>query len=109
MTHGILREARLTPATPWPMQGFLSSAEKRIVDSATLATNWLPKAVLDRIHRYAGLGWEPRIRYGREACFLLAVAIGRLPIVVLRATREEFSELRSAALVEWKRSARMKS
>ena len=70
--------------------------------------NALPKPVLDRIRRYAQEGREPRARYGHDACVLMAFAIGQAPVVILRSTRREFAEIRSAALVEWMRAARTK-
>jgi hypothetical protein len=69
------------------------------------AASGLPKPVLDRIHRYAKEGWAPRTRYGHDGCLLLASSMGRVPVVILRSTRKEFSEIRSAALVEWMRFA----
>ena len=69
----------------------------------------LPRPVLDRIRRYAQEGREPRARYGSDSCMLLAVAMGQPSVVILRTTRREFTEIRSAALVEWMRVARLKT
>jgi RNA:NAD 2'-phosphotransferase (TPT1/KptA family) len=69
----------------------------------------LPKPVLDRIRRYAKEGREPRARYGHDGCALLAFANGQLPVVILRSSRKDFTETRSAALVEWTRAARSKA
>jgi hypothetical protein len=68
----------------------------------------LPRPVLDRIRRYAQEGRQPLARYGADSCMLLAVAMGKPNVVILRSTRREFTEIRSAALVEWTRVARMK-
>jgi len=65
--------------------------------------------VLDRIHRYAKEGREPLARYEPDGCLLLAIATGQLPVVVLRSSREEFTEIRSAALLEWLRAAQLKT
>ena len=73
------------------------------------AVSSLPKPVLDRIRRYAQEGREPRARYGHDECLLMAFANGQTPVVILRSTRREFAEIRSAALVEWMRAARMKT
>jgi len=64
----------------------------------------LTRPVLDRIRRYAKEGWEPHARYGHDSCLLVAVANGQIPVVILRSARKEFSELRSAAMVEWLRA-----
>jgi hypothetical protein len=85
------------------------SADKRPVRVAKPAPGLLPKAVLDRIHRYAREGREPLARYEPDGCLLLAIATGQLPIVVLRSTREAFGEIRSAALLEWLRAAQLES
>jgi hypothetical protein len=69
----------------------------------------LPRPVLDRIRRYAQEGREPRARYGQDSCMLEAVAMGQPNVVILRTTRREFTEIRSAALVEWMRAARTKT
>jgi hypothetical protein len=66
----------------------------------------LTKPVLDRIRRYAKEGWQPHARYGRDGCLLVAVAMGQIPVVILRSARNEFSEIRSAAMVEWMRAGR---
>ena len=63
-------------------------------------------AVDDRIRRYAKEGRQPLVRYGQPDCLLLAVAMGQNPVVILRSSREQFTELRSAALIEWVRVAR---
>lgn len=68
----------------------------------------LSKPVLDRIRRYATEGWEPHARYGQDGCTLVAVAMGRIPVVILRSAREQFTELRSAAMVEWLRAGKSK-
>jgi hypothetical protein len=39
---------------------------------------------------------------------LLAVAMGQPSVVILRTTRREFTEIRSAALLEWMRVAGLK-
>lgn len=65
----------------------------------------LPKPVVDRIGRYAKEGRQLRAVFGPEGCRLLAVAGGRIPVVVLRAdTPDQFARLRTAALLEWKRA-----
>jgi hypothetical protein len=84
------------------------SADKRHVRAKT-ALSQLPKVVLDRIHRYAKEGREPLARYEPDGCMLLAIASGQLPVVVLRSTREDFTEIRSAALLEWLRAAQLKT
>jgi hypothetical protein len=68
----------------------------------------LSKPVLDRIRRYAKEGWEPHARYGRDCCLLVAVATGQIPVVILRSARNEFTEIRSAAMIEWMRAGRVK-
>jgi RNA:NAD 2'-phosphotransferase (TPT1/KptA family) len=80
---------------------------KRTIDRQ--AVSRLPKPVIDRIRRYAQEGREPRARYGHDGCFLLAVTNTQAPVVILRSTRQEFPEIRSAALVEWMRAAQVKS
>lgn len=70
------------------------------------AASSLPKPVIDRIRRYALEGREPRARYGHDGCMLMAFAMGQAPVVILRSTRREFAEIRSAALIEWMRAAR---
>jgi hypothetical protein len=85
------------------------SVDKRAVRGAKTPSNPLPKAVLDRIHRYAKEGREPLARYEPDGCQLLAIASGQLPIVVLRSTREDFTQIRSAALVEWLRATQLKA
>jgi hypothetical protein len=69
----------------------------------------LSKPVLDRIRRYATEGWQPHARYGQDECLLVAVAIGQIPVVILRSARDRFGELRSAVMVEWTRATRTKS
>jgi len=65
----------------------------------------LPKPVVDRISRYAKEGRQLRAVFGPEGCRLLAVAGGRIPVVVLRAdTLDQFARLRTAALLEWRRA-----
>ena len=85
------------------------SADKRPVRTVKSAPSLLPKAVLDRIRRYAKEGREPLARYEPDGCLLLAIASGQLPVVVLRSTREDFTEIRSAALVEWLHAAQLKT
>jgi hypothetical protein len=85
------------------------SADKRAVPGPKASLNRLPKAVLDRIRRYAKEGREPLARYEPDGCLLLAISTGQLPVVVLRSTREDFTEIRSAALVEWLRAAQMRT
>jgi hypothetical protein len=72
---------------------------KRMMDT-------LSKPVLDRIRRYAKQGRELHARYGQDCCLLLAVATGQTPVVILRSARDQFTELRRAALVEWMRVGR---
>jgi hypothetical protein len=69
----------------------------------------LSKPVLDRIRRYATDGWEPHARYGQDCCLLVAVTMGRIPVVILRSARDQFTELRSAAMIEWMRAGRTKA
>ncbi len=65
----------------------------------------LPKPVVDRISRYAKEGRELRAVFGPDGCRLLAVAGGCIPVVVLRAdTPDQFAQLRTAALLEWRRA-----
>ena len=85
------------------------SADKRGVPAANANLKLLPKAVLDRIHRYAKEGREPLARYEPDGCLLLAIATGQLPVVVLRSTREDFTKIRSAALIEWLRAAEFRT
>jgi hypothetical protein len=79
------------------------------VGDAALLSNWLPKPVRDRIHRYAKEGREPRVRYSKDGCLLMAVAMNQIPVVILRATKEQFDEMRSAALVEWTKASGRKA
>jgi hypothetical protein len=81
---------------------------KRTLDRHEIGS-MLPRPVLDRIRRYAQEGRQPLARYGQDACMLVAVAMGQPNVVILRTTRREFTEIRSAALVEWMRAARTKS
>ena len=85
------------------------SADRRNVPSTTKALSRLPKPVLDRIRRYATEGREPRARYGHDGCVLVALAMGQPPVVIVRSTRQEFTEVRSAALLEWTRVAHLKT
>jgi hypothetical protein len=67
----------------------------------------LPKPVMDRISRYAGEGRQLRAVFGPEGCRLVAVAAGCVPAVVVQAhTQEEFAQLRTTVLLEWKRASR---
>jgi hypothetical protein len=68
----------------------------------------LSKPVLDRIRRYAKQGRELHARYGQDCCLLVAVAAGQTPVVILRSARDQFTELRKAAIVEWMRAGRLK-
>ena len=72
------------------------------------ANNKLSKPILDRIHRYAKEGRQPLARYGHDSCLLLAHTYGQLPVVILKSRRQEFTEIRSQALVEWMRAARQR-
>jgi len=85
------------------------SADQGSVGAAKTPLNRLPKAVIDRIHRYAKEGREPLARYEPDGCLLLAITTGQLPVVVLRSTREDFTQTRSLALVEWVRAAPLKA
>jgi hypothetical protein len=79
-------------------------AEKDMIERRLFDTS-LPKAVVDRISRYAREGRQLRAVFGPEGCRLLAVAGGAIPAVVLRAeTPDQFARLRTAALLEWKRA-----
>jgi hypothetical protein len=67
----------------------------------------LPKPVADRISRYAAEGRQLRTVFGPQGCRLVAVAVGRVPAVVLRGDApDQFAEMRSAVLVEWLRIRR---
>jgi hypothetical protein len=68
----------------------------------------LSKPVLDRIRRYAKQGRELHARYGQDCCLLVAVAAGQTPVVILRSARDQFTEIRRAALVEWMRAGKSK-
>ena len=83
-------------------------ADMVIVRNGKNIATVLPKPVLDRIHRYAREGREPRVRYGPNDCLLLASAHGQLPVVVLKSSVQEFPQIRSAALVEWLRVSKRK-
>ena len=102
MAIGGLQETRYTVTIKF----FSHSADHKNVQNSKTATTWLPKPVLDRIRRYAKEGRQPLVRYGQPDCLLLAVAMGQNPVVILRSSREQFTELRSAALIEWVRVAR---
>lgn len=79
---------------------------KHMLKKVQPATLSLPKAILDRIRRYAKEGRELRVVYGHNGCVLLAVAMGQVPVAVLRSdTREQFTRMRSAALEEWVRAS----
>ena len=65
----------------------------------------LPRPVVDRIHRYAEEGRVPLVRYERDQCLLLAVSNWQLPAVLLRSSREKFTGMRTAALMEWARTS----
>jgi len=65
----------------------------------------LPRTILDRIHRYAAEGREPKAVYRAGDYRLLAVATGQMPIVIVRAAnQEQFADMRSEILVEWRRT-----
>ena len=67
----------------------------------------LPRPVVDRISRYAAEGRQLRTVFGSQGYRLLAVTLGRVPAVVLRADNaDQFAEMRSAVLVEWLRIRR---
>jgi len=67
----------------------------------------LPRAVIDRIHRYAAAGSRLRAVYGPGEYRLLAETLWQVPIVILRASdREGFAQMRSQAVVEWIRAIR---
>jgi len=68
----------------------------------------LPRAVVDRIHRYAEEGRVPQVRYELDHCLLLAVSKWQLPAVLLRSSRAQFTGMRAAALTEWARASRSK-
>jgi hypothetical protein len=69
----------------------------------------LPRPVLDRIHRYVAEERVPLASYSDDCCLLLAVANWKLPAVVLRSSRDKFSEMHRAALNEWTRAARRRT
>ncbi len=66
----------------------------------------LPKPVLDRINRYAEEGRVLQTSYEQDYCRLLAVANWQLPAVILRSSKDKFSEMRNAVQTEWTRAAR---
>jgi len=70
------------------------------------AISALPKPVLDRIHRYAAEGRVLQVSYEEDCCRLLAVTNWQLPAVILRSSKDQFPEMRSAAQTEWTRVAR---
>ena len=70
----------------------------------------LPKTVLQRIHRYAGEGRQLKAVYHAGESRLLAVTLGEMPMLVLRASNpEQFAEMRSEAFMEWKRTLKRTS
>src|SRR5579864_6973651 len=73
-------------------------------DGISSMTAQLSKPVLDRIRRYAKEGRQLRAQYGPGDCVLLASKAGQHPVVILRATRVQFTEMRGAALVAWIRA-----
>ena len=74
--------------------------------TAPKAITTLPKPVLDRINRYAEEGRVLEASYERDYCRLLAVANWQRPAVILRSSAVEFSQMRSAAQIEWTRATR---
>jgi hypothetical protein len=67
----------------------------------------LPKAILDRIHRYAAAGGRLCTAFGPGDYRLLAVELGQVPIVIFRTSeRDRFAQMRSEAVVEWVRTSR---
>ncbi len=76
-----------------------------MLSNAPAETTKLPKAVIDRIHRYAREGRVPQASYDYDCCRLLAVANWQLPVALLRSPQDKFTEMCSAALTEWKRVA----
>ena len=67
----------------------------------------LPRPVVDRISRYAAEGRQLRTVFGSQGYRLLAVTLGRVPAVVLRADNaDQFAEMRSAVVEEWLRIRR---
>lgn len=65
----------------------------------------LPKTVLQRIHRYAREGRQLKAVYHPGESRLLAVTLGEMPMLVLRASNaEQFAEMRSEAFMEWRRT-----
>ena len=69
----------------------------------------LPKPVVDRIRRYATEGRAPLTRSAQGGYQLVATAMGQLPVVILSGTGHEFTAIRSAALIEWKRAAKRRN
>ncbi len=74
--------------------------------NAPKAVTRLPKPVLDRINRYAEEGRVLQASYEHDYCRLLAVANWQLPAVILRSSKDKFTEMRNAAQTEWARAAR---
>ena len=67
----------------------------------------LPKVIVDRIHRYAAEGSQLCAFFGPRDYRLLAVAMGQIPVVILRASNaEQFAEMRSQVFVEWSLTSR---
>ena len=65
----------------------------------------LPRTVLDRIHRYAAEGREPKAVYRAGDYRLLAVATGQVPVVIVRAAnQDQFDDVRGEVLEEWQRT-----
>jgi len=69
----------------------------------------LPKPVLDWIHRYAAEGRVLQVSYEEDCCRLLAVMNWQIPAFILRSSKDQFPEMRSAAQAEWTRVARKPS
>lgn len=70
-------------------------------------TEHLSKPARDRIRHYVKEGRELRANYGPGDCLLLAVKSGQNPVVILRAARVQFNEMRGAAVLEWIRAERL--
>ena len=67
----------------------------------------LPKVIVDRIHRYASEGSRLCAFFGPGDYRLLAVALGEVPVVILRShSAEQFAQMRSEAFVEWALTSR---
>ena len=75
-------------------------------DKTPVVMTNLPRAVLDRIHRYAEEGRVPQVRYEHDHCYLLAVSKWQPAAVLLRSNRAQFTGMRAAALTEWARATR---